>query len=334
MTQKTILLTGGTGFIASHTAVQLIQSGYTVVLVDNLANSQKSVVHRIESITQKSVPFYKANVCNPSALQKIFKIHDIYAVVHFAALKSVGESVKNPNLYYKNNIGGLESVLAVMEQNECYNLVFSSSATVYGTPEKCPIVETHPLRATNPYGETKIACEEILQAMYSKKWHMAILRYFNPIGAHPSGDLGEDPRGIPNNLAPYVAQVATGQLESVGVFGNDYNTADGTGVRDYIHVMDLADGHVSALHHINKFAITAINLGTGSGYSVLQLIQAFEQVLGAKIPYTIQPRRAGDVSTCYADVKLALDIMGWRARYDIQDMATHHLRWVQNLQKI
>ena len=194
MTQKTILLTGGTGFIASHTAVQLIQSGYTVVLVDNLANSQKSVVCRIENITQKSVPFYKANVCNPSALQKIFKIHDIYAVVHFAALKSVGESVKNPNLYYKNNIGGLESVLAVMEQNDCYNLVFSSSATVYGTPEKCPIVETHPLRATNPYGETKIACEEILQARHSKKWHMAILRYFNPIGAHPSGDLGEDPR--------------------------------------------------------------------------------------------------------------------------------------------
>ncbi len=332
MTQKTVLLTGGTGYIASHTAVQLIQAGYNIVLVDNLVNSKKSVVDRLQNITAQNIPFYKVNVCDMDALQPVFNAHDIYAVIHFASLKAVGESVQYPERYYANNIGGLESVLAVMEHYGCYNLVFSSSATVYGVPQYCPIDELHPLSATNPYGETKIACEEILRAVQAenKNWHVALLRYFNPIGAHPNGTLGEDPKGIPNNLAPYVAKVAVGALPEVRVFGDDYDTVDGTGVRDYIHVMDLADGHVCALQHIEKCHATAINLGTGQGYSVLQVIQAFSHALGADIKYAIHPRRAGDIAMCYADSTFAQKFMNWSTKYNIAHMAQHHLQWVQN----
>ncbi len=335
MTKHTVLLTGGTGFIGSHTAVQLCQAGYGVVLLDNLVNSKHAVVQRVQNITGQKIPFYKADVRDTQALQKVFDTHDIYAVVHFAALKSVGESVQYPQLYYQNNIGGLESLLAVMAQNGCYNMVFSSSATVYGTPESCPIGENHPLRATNPYGETKIVCEDILRATqaHHHAWRVALLRYFNPIGAHPSGELGEDPNGIPNNLAPYIAKVAIGALPEVRVFGNDYNTPDGTGVRDYIHIMDLADGHVCAVQQLKQCGVTAINLGTGKGYSVLQVIRAFADAWGKPIKHTIHPRRDGDIATCYADVAFARQHMGWVAQYDITEMAKHHLQWVQQQNK-
>lgn len=329
---KTILLTGGTGFIGSHTAVALCDAGYDVVVVDNLCNSKQSVVARMEKITGKTIRFYQGDVCNCDTLQNIFDTCNIDAVVHFAALKSVGESVQNPARYYENNIGGLEAVLGVMEQNSCYNMVFSSSATVYGVPEICPIDEDHPLCATNPYGETKIACEEILRALAGEnnRWRIALLRYFNPIGGHPSGMLGEDPNGIPNNLAPYVAKVAMGELNTVGVFGDDYDTVDGTGVRDYIHVMDLAIGHVMALEKLYHLDCTPINLGTGTGYSVLQVIDAFSKAHGADIPYAIQSRRPGDIAMCYADVRRAKDILGWESMYTLDDMATHHLQWVKS----
>jgi len=318
-----ILLTGGMGYIGSHVAVVLLQAGHRVVLYDNLCNSDVKVLERIEQITGKTPIFIKADVRATETLTAALKDHAIEAVLHFAGLKAVGESVEKPIAYYANNVEGTISLLEAMSDAEVRLLVFSGSATVYGEPQYLPLDEAHPCSATNPYGRTKLHIEEMLldTSVSSLSWRMVCLRYFNPVGAHESGLLGENPRGIPNNLMPYIARVATGELEELSVFGDDYPTPDGTGVRDYIHVMDLAEGHAAALLWLAGHpGWHAINLGTGQGYSVLEMVAAFARASGSTVPYRIHPRRAGDVATCYANPEKALRELGWRAKRDLMEM--------------
>lgn len=319
-----ILVTGGTGYIGSHTCVCLLQAGYEVVVLDNLYNSSEKVLDRIETITGTRPKFYKADVLDRRALEQVFAENAIDAVIHFAGYKAVGESVRIPLTYYQNNIAGSLNLYEIMAAHGCKTLVFSSSATVYGDPEKCPIPETARVGGTtNPYGTSKLMNERILEDVSKSDgdWSVMLLRYFNPIGAHPSGLLGEVPNGIPNNLVPYVARVAAGTLEYVRVFGNDYPTPDGTGVRDYIHVVDLAEGHVNAIRYaLSHKGVEHINLGTGHGYSVLDVIHAYEKACGRPIPYKILPRRPGDIAECYADPSKAKELLGWQAQYGLEDM--------------
>lgn len=334
MSDKKILVTGGTGFIGSHTCVELINAGYEVVIVDNLYNSSEEVLSRIERITGKRPLFYKADVLDRTALTKIFDENEIEAVIHFAGYKAVGESVRKPLEYYHNNIGSTIALCEVMRDHGCKKIVFSSSATVYGDPAQIPITESCPLgEATNPYGATKVMQERILKDLYisDNEWRAVLLRYFNPIGAHESGLMGEDPKGIPNNLLPYVAQVASGKLEKVHVFGDDYDTHDGTGVRDYIHVVDLAKGHVAAVKSMDKVSEVAVfNLGTGIGYSVLEIVHAFEKACGKKLPYVIDGRREGDIAVCYSDPARAKELLGWSAEKDLENMCRDAWRWQSN----
>ncbi|WLE58251.1 UDP-glucose 4-epimerase GalE [Burkholderia plantarii] len=326
----TILVTGGAGFIGSHTAVELLGHGYDVVIVDNLVNSKRVAVDRITEIAGRAPAFHPIDARDEAALDKVFDAHPITAAIHFAALKAVGESVAKPIDYYRNNLDSLFSLLAVMRAREVRQVVFSSSATVYGVPERSPIDESFPLSATNPYGQTKLMAEQILRDLEisDPSWRIATLRYFNPAGAHESGLIGEDPAGLPNNLMPYVAQVAVGKLERLRVFGNDYPTPDGTGVRDYIHVVDLARGHLAALDALRqRDASFTVNLGTGRGYSVLDIVRAFEAASGRKVPYEIVARRPGDVAECYADPARAAELIGWRAEYGIERMCADHWRW-------
>lgn len=335
-----VLVTGGAGYIGSHTCVELIPAGYDVVIVDNLSNSNREAVRRVEQLTGKKIPFYENDIRDKEALRKIFAKEDIDAVIHFAGLKAVGESCEKPLEYYDNNIGGTVALCEVMREYGVKNIVFSSSATVYGNPESVPIREDFPLDATNPYGRTKLFLEKILTDLFisDNEWNVVLLRYFNPIGAHKSGIIGEDPKGIPNNLMPYITQVAVGRLKELGVFGNDYDTHDGTGVRDYIHVVDLARGHVKALDKIREVIkekptskeVLIYNLGTGKGVSVLDMVKAFEDVNDIKIPYVIKPRRSGDVASCYADPSKANRELGWKAEYDILDMCRDSFRWQKN----
>ena len=325
-----ILVTGGAGFIGTHTVIELVNAGHEVVVVDNLINSNKKSIEIVEKIVGQNIPFYIADVCDEEKLLEIFMKEKPTGVIHFAALKAVGESTQIPLAYYKNNITGVLTLLKVMEEVNCKNIIFSSSATVYGDPHTVPILEDFPLSVTNPYGRTKLMIEEMLQDIYKadSSWNIVLLRYFNPIGAHESGDIGENPNGIPNNLLPYVTQVAVGKLEYVNVFGNDYPTPDGTGVRDYIHVVDLAKGHVAALRKLEKDSgLNIYNLGTGRGYSVLEIIQNMEEVVGKTIPYKIVERRAGDIATCYADPSKANEELGWKAQYDIHRMCQDAWRW-------
>jgi UDP-glucose 4-epimerase len=326
----TILVTGGAGFIGSHTAVELLASGYDVVIVDNLVNSKREAVRRIEEIAGREVAFYEADACDAAALSAIFDKHPIDAAIHFAALKAVGESVAKPIDYYRNNIGSLLTVLDTMRGRNVKRFVFSSSATVYGVPERSPIDESFPLSATNPYGQSKLIAEQILRDVEraDPAWRIATLRYFNPVGAHESGRIGEDPAGIPNNLMPYVAQVAVGKLDKLRVFGSDYDTPDGTGVRDYIHVVDLARGHIAALDALKvRDASLTVNLGTGRGYSVLEVVKAFEAASGRKVPYELVDRRPGDVASCFASTSAAEQTLGWRAEHGIERMCVDHWRW-------
>ena len=326
-----ILVTGGAGYIGSHTCVELLNAGYDVIVVDNLYNSNQKAIDRIEQITQKKVKFYKEDILSKEALKKIFSENQIDAVIHFAGLKAVGESVQKPVEYYTVNIAGTLNLIDVMRTYGCKNIIFSSSATVYGEPAQIPITEACPKgTCTNPYGWTKWMLEQILTDVHTSdpEWNVILLRYFNPIGAHESGLIGEDPKGIPNNLLPYVAQVAIGKLKCVGVFGNDYDTPDGTGVRDYIHVVDLAKGHVKALDRIKeKAGCKVYNLGTGKGYSVLDVIHAFSKACGHDIPYEIKPRRAGDIATCYSKGDLAREELGWQAEYDLDAMCASSWKW-------
>ena len=318
-----ILVTGGAGFIGSHTCVELLNNGYEVVIVDNFVNSKPEALNRIRKITGKEFTFYEADLLDKCAVEKIFKENHIEAVIHFAGLKAVGESVAQPVRYYHNNITGTLVLCQVMQKVGVKKIVFSSSATVYGSPETVPIREDFPLHTTNPYGSTKLMIENILRDIFvaDKEWSIALLRYFNPIGAHKSGLIGEDPNGIPNNLMPYIAQVAAGKLECLSVFGNDYDTKDGTGVRDYIHVVDLAQGHIKAVEKVlSSTGVDAYNLGTGIGYSVLDVVHAFEKANGVKVNYKIAPRRPGDIAVCYADPQKAKDILGWQAKFGIEDM--------------
>ena len=318
-----ILVTGGTGYIGSHTCVELLDAGYEVIIIDNLSNSKKEVVDYIEKITNKKVKFYEEDVQNKDALRKIFKENDIDAVIHFAGYKAVGESVAKPLMYYRNNLDSTISLLEVMNEFDVKKIAFSSSATVYGKPKSLPIKEDFELSTTNPYGSTKLMIEDILRDLYvsDNNWSIAILRYFNPIGAHSSGLIGENPNGIPNNLMPYIIKVATGELECLGVFGNDYDTHDGTGVRDYIHVVDLAKGHVKALEKIIKdTGCDSYNLGTGKGFSVLDLVNTFMKVNDIKVNYQIKERRPGDIDACYADPSYAFEKLNWKAAKTIEEM--------------
>lgn len=320
----TILVTGGAGYIGSHTVVELIDKGYDVVIIDNLSNSKIEVLNRLKMITNKEIPFYQDDVCDKNKLRKIFKSHSVDAVIHFAGLKAVGESSKVPLKYYENNILSTLALIEVMKEYNCKNLIFSSSATVYGYQEKMPIKENASLSATNPYGRTKLFIEYILKDLYEadNSWNIALLRYFNPVGAHPSGLIGEDPSGIPNNLCPYITQVAVGKMPYLKVFGNDYDTIDGTGVRDYIHVCDLAVGHVLSIKKLNENpGLVIYNLGTGQGTSVLEMIKAFEKATNKKIDYKIVERRLGDIGTCYADCSKALVELGFKTHKTIDDMA-------------
>ncbi|WP_276932950.1 UDP-glucose 4-epimerase GalE [Dubosiella newyorkensis] len=326
-----ILVTGGAGYIGSHTCVELLNAGYDVVVVDNLSNSSPKALERVEKITGKPVTFYEADILDKEAMKKIFDQEKIDAVIHFAGLKAVGESVHKPIEYYTNNIAGTLVLLEAMKEADVKNIIFSSSATVYGNPAQIPITEACPKGVcTNPYGWSKWMLEQILEDVYKAdpSWNIMLLRYFNPIGAHESGLIGEDPKGIPNNLLPYVAQVAIGKLKEVGVFGDDYDTPDGTGVRDYIHVVDLAKGHVLALDQIKENAGCKVyNLGTGQGYSVLDVIHAFEKACGHEIPYAIKPRREGDIATCYSESKKAKEELGWEAQYGIDEMCASSWKW-------
>ncbi|MED3667081.1 UDP-glucose 4-epimerase GalE [Geobacillus kaustophilus] len=325
-----ILITGGAGYIGSHTCVELLNAGYDIVVIDSLSNSKPEALRRVQQITGKDFPFYQIDLLDRDELEAVFAKHSIDAVIHFAGLKAVGESVELPLLYYHNNITGTLILCDVMRKYGVKNMVFSSSATVYGMPERVPITEDFPPQPTNPYGRTKWMIEEILRDLYvsDHSWSIALLRYFNPIGAHPSGRIGEDPNGVPNNLMPYITQVAVGKLKELRVFGNDYPTIDGTGVRDYIHVVDLALGHVKALEKVlETTGVEAYNLGTGRGYSVLELVSAFERVTGVKIPYTIVDRRPGDVAVCYADPTKAKEKLGWVATRGIEDMCRDAWRW-------
>ena len=329
-----ILITGGAGYIGSHTALELLNKGYEVVVYDNLSNSSQESLRRVEELTGKKVAFYEGDILDKEALTAMFKAENVDAVIHCAALKAVGESVQKPLEYYHNNITGTLSLMGVMDEVGVKNIVFSSSATVYGSPEEMPITEACPKGAcTNPYGWTKSMLEQILSDIYKadNEWNVILLRYFNPIGAHPSGTMGENPNGIPNNLMPYITQVAVGKLKELGVFGNDYDTPDGTGVRDYIHVVDLANGHVKALKKIEENAGLCIyNLGTGHGYSVLDIVKNFEEANGIKIPYSIKPRRPGDIATCYCDPGKAERELGWKAQYGIKEMCADSWRWQKN----
>ena len=330
-----VLLTGGTGYIGSHTAVALVQAGHEVLLYDNLCNSKASVVDRLERILGQRPALVQGDIRDTALLQNTLAQHGIEAVIHFAGLKAVGESVAQPVDYYANNVQGTVSLLQAMQGAGVKTLVFSSSATVYGDPQYLPLDEAHPTSATNPYGRSKLHIEEILRdvAASDASWRIACLRYFNPVGAHESGLIGEDPNGIPNNLMPFIAKVATGQLPELGVFGNDYATPDGTGVRDYIHVVDLADGHLKALEFLQGAAglgWQAINLGTGQGYSVLDMLQAFERASGQAIAYAIKPRRAGDIASCYAKTDKAEQLLGWRASREQNAMCVDTWRWQQN----
>lgn len=328
-----ILVTGGAGYIGSHTCVELLNAGYEVVVVDNLCNSSEEALKRVKEITGKDIKFYKTDLLWEKELREIFQTEKIDAVIHFAGLKAVGESVQKPLEYYHNNITGTLVLLAVMRDFGVKNIVFSSSATVYGKPETVPIKEDFPLSATNPYGSTKLMLENILRDLHhaDTSWNIILLRYFNPIGAHKSGRIGEDPQGIPNNLVPYITQTAVGKHESVGVFGNDYDTPDGSGIRDYIHVADLADGHVKAVEKLaEQPGICTYNLGTGTGYSVFDMIKAFSRVCGKDIPYVVKPRRPGDIAVCYADVTLAKEELGWTAKRGLDEMCEDAWRWQQN----
>ncbi len=326
-----ILVTGGAGYIGTHTCVELLQKGYEVVVVDNLCNSKEEALSRVKSITGKEFDFYKIDVCNEEVLREVFKKHEIFAVIHFAGLKAVGESVAIPLRYYQNNLDSTFSLINVMNEFNVKNIIFSSSATVYGNPASVPITEDFPLSTTNPYGTTKLFIERILTdiAFADKEFNPILLRYFNPVGAHESGMLGEDPKGIPNNVVPYITQVIVGKLPHLNVFGDDYDTADGTGVRDYIHVVDLAKGHVAALKKFEDVncGLKTYNLGTGIGYSVLDLVKAFEKTLGRPIPYKIAPRRAGDIAMCYADSAKAKEELSWVATKNLDDMCKDALNW-------
>ncbi len=326
-----ILVTGGAGYIGSHTCVELLEAGYDVVVVDNLYNASEKSVERVKEITGKDLAFYQADILDEEALDKIFEKEKVDAVIHFAGLKAVGESVAKPLEYYKNNITGTLILCDVMRKHKVKNIIFSSSATVYGDPAFIPITEECPKGTpTNPYGWTKSMIEQILTDFHTadEEWNVILLRYFNPIGAHKSGRIGEDPKGIPNNLLPYVAQVAIGKLECLGVFGDDYDTPDGTGVRDYIHVVDLARGHVKAIDKIKENpGVKIYNLGTGKGYSVLDIVKAFGKACGHDIPYVIKERRPGDIATCYSDASLAKKELGWEAEYGIEEMCADSWNW-------
>lgn len=331
---STILVTGGAGFIGSHTCVELLESGYDVVVIDNLSNACEESLKRVEKITGKTLKFYKGDIADKELMDKILTENDIYAVIHFAGLKAVGESVQKPLEYYTNNISGTLAMCDVMRKHGVKNIIFSSSATVYGDPAEIPITEKCPKgQCTNPYGWTKSMLEQILTDIQfaDKEWNVILLRYFNPIGAHKSGLIGEDPNGIPNNLMPYITKVATGELPRVNVFGNDYPTPDGTGVRDYIHVMDLATGHVNAIDKIKEnTGVKVYNLGTGKGYSVLDVIKNFSEASGIDIPYVITDRRPGDIAECYSDATLAKEELGWEAKYDIKEMCADSWNWQKN----
>jgi len=326
-----ILVTGGAGFIGSHTVVALQQAGYRVLALDNLCNSSAGVIDRVERITGVRPGFVEGDIRDPGMLRRLFADHAVDAVLHFAGLKAVGESTRLPLSYYDNNVHGSVCLLQAMREADVRTFVFSSSATVYGDPQRLPLVESHPRSATNPYGHSKLVVEDILESVHRSEpgWRIARLRYFNPVGAHPSGLIGEAPQGVPNNLMPYVAQVASGQRPRLQVFGNDYDTPDGTGVRDYIHVMDLAEGHVAALRHClqSDGDMLTVNLGTGTGYSVLQMIEAFEAASGRDIAYEVVERRPGDIAACWADTTLAWRALGWRAEKGIADMCRDAWRW-------
>ena len=329
-----ILVTGGAGFIGSHTCVELLNAGYEIVVLDNFSNSKPEALNRIKKISGKDFGFYESDLLNLADVEKVFEENEIDAVIHFAGLKAVGESVRKPVEYYHNNITGTLMLIQAMRKHNCKKIVFSSSATVYGVDNPAPYVETMPTNSsTNPYGYTKVMIEQILKdvCVADEEWSVALLRYFNPIGAHKSGLLGEDPNGIPNNLFPYIAQVASGKLKCLGVFGNDYDTPDGTGVRDYIHVVDLATGHLNALKYVLEHTgVEAVNLGTGKGSSVMDVLHAFEKACGKELPYEIKPRRAGDIATCYANTQKAKELLGWEAKYDIDEMAADGWNFTKN----
>ena len=327
-----ILVTGGAGYIGSHTLVQLLEAGYKPIVYDNFSNASLESIRRVEAITSASIAVVEGDIRDREKLREVFATYSIDSVIHFAGLKAVGESVQKPLRYYDNNVNGTVVLCEVMAEAGCKSIVFSSSATVYGDPETVPIREDFPLSATNPYGRSKLMIEEILRDLYlsDNSWQIILLRYFNPVGAHPSGRIGEDPSGIPNNLMPYITQTAVGQLSCLSVFGNDYDTPDGTGVRDYIHVVDLADGHLKALEKLGTLEeVLAVNLGTGQGYSVLEMVQAFEAACGHEVPYCIAPRRPGDIAACYADPSLAHDVLGWQAKKGIKEMCEDAWRWQQ-----
>lgn len=328
-----ILITGGAGYIGSHTCVELLNAGYDIIVVDNFSNSKPESLKRVQEITGKSFKFYNVDILSKEKLEEVFKENEIEAVIHFAGLKSVGESVELPIKYYHNNITGTLVLCDVMKKYNVKKIVFSSSATVYGKNNKSPLTEDLPLSAVNPYGWTKLMIEQILQDVYlsDKKWSIFILRYFNPIGAHESGKIGEDPNGIPNNLMPYITQVAIGKRDKLYIFGNDYDTHDGTGVRDYIHVVDLAKGHLKALENTLKTkGIDVYNLGTGKGYSVLDVVKTFEKINDVKIPYEFTDRRPGDIAICYADPTKAFNKLGWKAEKNLEDMCRDAWRWQKN----
>jgi len=338
MPSKKVLVTGGAGFIGAHTCVQLLEAGYELLVLDNLSNSTPESLHRVESITGGAAPLVKGDIRDRELLDRLFREHDIDSVIHFAGLKAVGESVQQPLRYYQNNVAGTLVLCEAMAAHGVKKIVFSSSATVYGDPASVPITEDFPLSATNPYGRSKLHIEEMLRDFSvadianneSNPWSIVLLRYFNPVGAHPSGKIGEDPNGIPNNLMPYISQVAVGKLEQLSVFGGDYDTEDGTGVRDYIHVVDLANGHLKALEKLDQpdsSGVFTYNLGTGNGYSVIQAVEAFEQASGRKVPYKIVDRRAGDIAACYAAPALAAKELNWQATLNLADMCRDAWRW-------
>lgn len=330
-----ILVTGGAGFIGSHTLVELYQAGHSAVVVDNLSNSSKESLKRVAELCEvEAIPFYQVDIRDKEGLEKVMTAHKFDACIHFAGLKAVGESVEKPWLYYENNINGTLVLMQMLEKHNCKNIIFSSSATIYGEPAEMPITEQCPKGVcTNPYGWTKSMLEQVLTDIQKadKEWNVVLLRYFNPIGAHKSGRIGENPNGIPNNLMPYITQVAIGKREKLNVFGNDYNTADGTGVRDYIHVADLAKAHVSALKAINNnCGLEIYNVGTGRGYSVLEVVKAFEKANDLKVPYTIQPRRSGDIAECYCNPQKIEKELGWKAENDLEDMCRDSWNWQKN----
>lgn len=330
---NTILVTGGAGYIGTHTVLQLLEAGQDVIVLDNLSNSRREALERVEAMTGKPVTFYLGDILDRELLEQIFLTHTIDAVIHFAGLKAVGESVSEPLRYYENNVVGTTVLLEVMNAFDVKRIVFSSSATVYGMPERTPIDESFPLSATNPYGRTKLMIEDIMRdlSVADPSWSIALLRYFNPIGAHESGQIGEDPFDIPNNLMPYITQVAVGRLNELSVFGDDYDTPDGTGVRDYIHVVDLAEGHLKALNYVmDHTGAEAFNLGTGTGYSVLDLVQAFEAESGKPVPYKVTPRRPGDIAICFADPSKSKQVLGWEAKHDVRAMCRDAWNWQSN----